>query len=159
MTHKPSTELLDAQPLTATNRQSHGQANGLADRDVLIYDGHCRICTAQVKRLARWDRHGRLSFISLHDPLVAERYPDLTHDELMRNMVVIDPRGGRHAGAAAVRYLTRRLPRLWWLSPFLHFPGSLPLWNWLYGVVARMRYRFGRVEACDDGACRVHFKN
>ncbi|MBX9791166.1 MAG: DUF393 domain-containing protein [Pirellulales bacterium] len=129
-----------------------------ARQDVVIYDGHCRICTAQIERLARWDRHRRLRFLSLHDPEVRERYPDLTHDELMRQMYVIDPRGGRHAGAAALRYLSRRLPRLWWLSPLLHLPGTLSLWRWLYGIVARMRYRFGRIDSCDDGACQVHFK-
>ena len=41
------------------------------DSIVMIYDGHCQFCTAQVRRLARWDRGGRLSFVSLHDPLVA----------------------------------------------------------------------------------------
>ncbi|MGD9644753.1 MAG: thiol-disulfide oxidoreductase DCC family protein [Pirellulales bacterium] len=127
--------------------------------DVVIYDGNCRFCTAQVKRLTRWDTRRRLAFVSLHDPLVAQRYPDLAHDELMSNMYVIDPRGGRHAGAAAIRYLSRRLPALWWLSPFLHLPGSLPLWQWLYSSFARIRYRFGRVDTCDNGACRVHFKS
>src|SRR5262245_11680420 len=110
-----------------------------ADRpaaDVVIYDGHCRICTAQVRRLARWDGGGRLAFLSLHDPQVAARYPDLSFDELMRNMVVVDLQGGRHVGAAAVRYLSRRLPRLWLLAPLLHIPGSLPLWQWCYRQVA-----------------------
>ena len=49
----------------------------------LIYDGHCRFCIAQVQRLARWDRSGKLAFVSLHDPRVAELCPDLTHDQLM----------------------------------------------------------------------------
>ena len=37
----------DAQPLPSP-----------ADRpeaEVVIYDGHCRICTGQIRRLARWD--------------------------------------------------------------------------------------------------------
>jgi predicted DCC family thiol-disulfide oxidoreductase YuxK len=128
------------------------------EADVLIYDGHCRICSAQVARLHRWDGGARLAFLSLHDPQVAQRYPDLTHDELMKNMVVVDQQGRRHRGAAAVRYLTRRLPRLWWLAPVLHIPFSLPLWQWLYQLVSSRRYRFGRVDDCDDGACAVHFK-
>jgi predicted DCC family thiol-disulfide oxidoreductase YuxK len=126
--------------------------------DVLIYDGHCRICTGQVARLARWDGGGRLAFLSLHDPLVAERYPDLSHDELMRHMVVVDQAGGRHRGAAAVRYLSRRLPSLWWLAPVMHIPFSLPLWQWMYQQVASRRYRFGRTDDCTDGACSIHFK-
>ena len=74
----------------------------------------------------------------------------------MREMYVVDSQGRRHAGAAAVRYLSRRLPRLWWLAPLLHLPGTMPLWSWLYRRVAKSRYRFGRVEACDDGSCRIH---
>src|SRR5689334_7244326 len=63
------------------------------DADVVIYDGHCRICTAQIRKLAWWDCQGKLSYLSLHDPEVAKRYPDLTHERLMEEMVVVD-RGG-----------------------------------------------------------------
>jgi predicted DCC family thiol-disulfide oxidoreductase YuxK len=130
-----------------------------ADRpqaEVVIYDGHCRICTGQIRRLARWDRGGRLAYLSLHDPLVAQRYPDLTYEALMRDMYLIDSQGRRHRGAAAARYMTRRLPRLWWLAPLLHVPGTLPVWQWLYRQVANRRYRFGHVESCDDGSCKLH---
>ena len=124
--------------------------------DVVIYDGECRICTGQIERLVRWDSGRRLSYLSLHDPRVADRYPDLSHDALMKEMYVVDPAGGRHAGAWALRRLSRRLPSLWWLAPVLNFPGTLPLWNWLYRQIASRRYRFGRVEACENGACHLH---
>lgn len=124
--------------------------------DVVIYDGHCRICTGQIRRLARWDRGGRLSYLSLHDPRVPDRYPDLTHEALMKEMYVIDRAGRRHAGALAIRYLSRRLPTLWWLAPLLHLPGTRPLWSWLYRQIANRRYRFGRVADCDGGTCHLH---
>jgi predicted DCC family thiol-disulfide oxidoreductase YuxK len=76
----------------------------------------------------------------------------------MRHMVVVDQAGGRHRGAAAVRYLSRRLPSLWWLAPVMHIPFSLPLWQWMYQQVASRRYRFGRTDDCTDGACSIHFK-
>lgn len=132
-----------------------------ADRpgaDVVIFDGHCRICTGQIRRLARWDWGGRLAYLSLHDAEVARRWPDLTHDALMQEMFLIDRHGHRHPGALAVRYLSRRLPTLWWLAPILHLPGTLRLWQWLYRQIAQRRYRFGQVAACDDGACRLHIK-
>jgi predicted DCC family thiol-disulfide oxidoreductase YuxK len=125
--------------------------------DVVIFDGDCRICTGQIRLLARLDRGQRLSFISLHDPLVAERYPDLSHDDLMQQMYVVDGEGRRHGGVEAVRYLARRLPLLWWLAPLLHIPGSLPVWRFGYRSFARFRYRFGRTGACENGQCRVHF--
>lgn len=127
-----------------------------AGSDVVIYDGECRICSRQIERLAGWDSGGRLSYLSLHDPRVADRYPDLTHEALMREMYVVDPAGGRHAGVSALRRLSRRLPSLWWLAPILHFPGTRPLWNWLYRQIASRRYRFGRIEACESGTCQLH---
>jgi predicted DCC family thiol-disulfide oxidoreductase YuxK len=126
------------------------------DADVVVYDGNCRICTSQIRRLPWWDCQGKLAYLSLHDPEVARRYPDLTYEMLMRDMYIVDRAGHRHRGAAAIRYLSRRLRRLWWLAPLLHIPFSLPLWQFLYRQIADRRYRFGRVESCDDGACSLH---
>lgn len=127
------------------------------DADVVIYDGHCRICTSQIRRLARWDGGSRLAYLSLHDPEVAARYPDLTYDLLMQSMVVVDRQGRRHVGAAAIRYLSVRLPRLWWLAPVLNLPGTLPIWQWCYRQIANRRYSFGKIEECDGGTCSLHF--
>ena len=130
------------------------------EADIVIYDGDCRFCTGQVENLARWDSRGRLAFLSLHDPEVAKRYPDLTYDRLMAEMVVVDQQGNRYGGAAAFRYLTTRLPRLYWLAPLMHIPFTLPLWQWGYRQVAKRRYKIaGKTgEACEGEACKVHFK-
>lgn len=142
------------------------------DREVVIFDGNCRFCRKQVERLRSWDRNKRLAFVSLHDPWVAEHCPDLSHELLMEEMFVIDRHGRRHGGAAAFRYLTRRLPPLYPLAPLLHIPGSLSFWRWAYRQVAKRRYRLaGKLsssnktdgseetgEDCPDGSCHVHFK-
>ena len=128
------------------------------DADVVIFDGDCRFCTRQVMRLHRWDPKGRLAFISLHDPEVGRRFPDLSHEQLMQEMVVVDASGNRHAGAAAFRYLSRRLRRLWVWAPLMHIPFSLPLWKWCYRQVAKRRYLLGgKRESCSDDACEIHF--
>lgn len=113
-----------------------------------------------MERLARWDGKGRrLAFLSLHDPEVAKRFPDLTYDQLMQEMYVMDRWGRRHAGAAAIRYLSRRLPRLYLLAPLLHLPFCLPVWRWAYRQVARRRYWLGGpATTCDDEACRIHLR-
>jgi len=128
--------------------------------DVVIYDGHCRFCTNQVQKLARWDGKGRLAFLSLHDEEVAKRYPQLSYDELMKQMYVFTADGKQYAGAAAFRYLTRRLPWLYALAPLLHIPCSLPIWQWLYRQVAIRRYKIaGKTgEACEGDACAVHLR-
>ena len=125
------------------------------ESDVVIYDGHCRICTAQVRKLPWWDCQKKLSYLSLHDSEVARRWPDLSHDRMMQEMVIVDHGGGRHWGAEAIRYLSRRLRRLCWASPFLHFPGSMFVWRPLYRWVARNRYRLSG-GAAYDGACALH---
>lgn len=124
--------------------------------DVVIFDGQCRICTAQITNLARFDRGGRLAYLSLHDPQVPERYPDLTHEMMMEQMYVIDQQGRRHGGAESIRYLSRRLPLLWPAAPVLNFPGSLPLWNRLYRWIAQRRYRYGKLDDCEGGSCELH---
>jgi predicted DCC family thiol-disulfide oxidoreductase YuxK len=127
-------------------------------RDIVIYDGHCSFCTAQVRRLAKWDGGGRLAFLSLHDPRTGELCPDLTHEQLMDQMYVVTSDGQRFGGAAAVRLLSRKLPRLWPLAPLMHLPFSLPIWQRLYRLVARFRYLWGRTEACETGTCDVHHR-
>ncbi|OYP36463.1 thiol-disulfide oxidoreductase DCC family protein [Rhodopirellula sp. MGV] len=131
------------------------------DADVVIYDGNCRFCIAQVKNLQRLDCCGnRLSFLSLHDPRVHERYPDLTHEQMMEQMYVVDQNGGRHGGGDAVRYLTRRLPLLWIAAPLLHLPGTAGLWRWGYHQIAKRRYKIAGKKSdagCDGDACSVHF--
>jgi len=130
----------------------------LPEADVVIFDGHCRFCTGQVERINRCDGGDRLAFISLHDPVVAKRWPDLTHEQLMDAMYVIDQDGERHGGAAAFRYLTRRLPKLWLLAPMMHIPFSLRFWQAGYRWIARQRYRWGKTEECEGEKCKVHFE-
>lgn len=144
--------------------------------DVVIYDGKCQFCQSQVARLARLDRAfparnhlPRLAFLSLHDARVAARYPELTFEQLMEQMYVIEggnaTSGGIHGGADAVRYLSRRLPILWPVAPLLHLPGTARLWRWAYHQVAKRRYRWNREHAggkdvsggCKDDACAIHF--
>jgi predicted DCC family thiol-disulfide oxidoreductase YuxK len=124
------------------------------DRDTVLYDGQCRFCRGQIATLRRFDLTGRLRYLSLHDPVVAAEFPELDPEDLGREMHVVDTQGRSYAGAEAVRYLSRRLPLLWPLALPLHVPGSLPVWRWLYGVVARNRYRIaGR---CEESTCRLH---
>jgi len=126
----------------------------LPNAAVLIYDGDCKFCLRSVAKIHRWDGADRIAFLPLQDPLVAKAYPDLSQEELMEQMYLVDQQGTRHGGAAAFRYLSRRLPRLWALAPLMHIPFSLPLWQFFYRQVAMRRYWFGG-KRCDDGTCRI----
>lgn len=123
------------------------------DRDTVLYDGACRFCRGQISLLRRCDPTGRLAFRSLHEPEVGRDFPELSRESLLAEMFIVDRHGRARGGAEAVRYLTRRLPLLWPLAVPLHVPGSLPLWRWLYAVVAKRRY--GIAGRCEDGTCRI----
>ncbi len=124
---------------------------------IIIFDGQCGFCRGQVERLSRWDRTKSLAFLSLHDSEVSKRFPDLTFNQLMDQMYLVDISGNRHGGAAAFRYLSRKLPRLWFLAPLMHIPGSLSIWQWLYRKIASRRYRLSDQSNCDESNCKVHF--
>ncbi|MEQ8848167.1 DUF393 domain-containing protein [Botrimarina sp.] len=125
--------------------------------DVVLYDGRCRFCRARVEQLRWFDSGGRLAYLSLHDPRVAEDHPGAPAERLLEEMCVVDQQGSYHWGAEAVRYLSRRLPRLWWLAPLMHFPGAMWLAKPAYAWVARHRYLIaGRTDDCEDGACSLH---
>ena len=122
-------------------------------RDTVLYDGQCRFCRSQIGILRVLDLSGRLAFTSLHDPAVARDYPEISLEDLHRQMYVIDPRGLARGGADAVRYLSRRLMLLWPLALVLHVPGTLPMWKRLYAFVARHRLKIA--GSCEDGTCRL----
>lgn len=122
-------------------------------RDTVLFDGQCRFCRGQIALLRRLDWAEVLQFTSLHDPSVSRDFPEIPLEDMLAEMIVVDRVGRTWRGAAAVRFLSRRLVALWPLALPLHVPGSMPLWRSLYGLVARNRYRIaGR---CDDGGCRL----
>jgi predicted DCC family thiol-disulfide oxidoreductase YuxK len=138
----------------------------LPDAHVVIFDGKCVFCQKQVRNLRKFDGGDRLAFVSLHDPLVAERYPDLTYDQMMDQLYLIPSKSSgrsdqRYGGAEAVAYLTTQFPRLWLLAPILNFPFLMPVWQFFYRLVANRRYKIAgkQPDACDpDGTCDLHFK-
>jgi predicted DCC family thiol-disulfide oxidoreductase YuxK len=123
--------------------------------DVVIWDGQCNFCRTQVRRLHSLDS-GRLAYLSLHDERVRALCPNLTDAQLMEQMWVITSDGRQFGGADAGKYLSRHLPRLWWLFPLLHLPGSMPFWRWIYRRVAVTRYRISGKSCDTDGACDIH---
>jgi predicted DCC family thiol-disulfide oxidoreductase YuxK len=132
------------------------------EADVVIYDGHCEFCKAQVQKLLFWDCQAKLSYLSLHDPEVARRWPDVDHDRLLQEMLIIDRQRRRHWGPEAIRYLTHRLRRLWWAAWVFYIPGVMFVWRRIYRWVARNRYRLSGKrggKACASGACELHFKS
>jgi predicted DCC family thiol-disulfide oxidoreductase YuxK len=131
------------------------------DADIVVFDGHCGFCATQVEKIQRWDSGERLAYLSLHDEEVERRWPGIDHDRLMKEMLVVDGVGTEYWGPDAIRYLTRRLPRLWWAAWVFYVPGAMFVWRRIYRWVARNRYRISSKfskNSCASGACSLHLK-
>ncbi len=125
-------------------------------RETVLYDGRCRFCIGQVGILRGLDLGRRFDFRSCHEQSVADDFPELSLDEMLSQMYVVDTMGRARGGAEAVRYLSRKLVPLWPLAALLHIPGTMPFWKACYRFIARNRYRIaGSANSCDNGTCKL----
>jgi len=126
-----------------------------AVKPVVLYDGRCRICTAGADRIRRLDTLGRFEILSLHEPEVAARFPEIRKEDVLAEMHVVKPDGSIAKGHAAVREVLHELPRWKWLSLAWLIP-SFPFFaDRGYKWVARNRYRWNK-QTCEGDVCRLH---
>lgn len=121
----------------------------------VLFDGHCSLCRASADRLRRHDPGRRVELLDLHDPSVAERFPQVDLEKAMRLMQAVDTAGRVSSGVDAWVEVGRALPGWRAFAWLLKVPGIHAVAVWLYGWVARNRYRWNH-EACADGSCSLH---
>jgi predicted DCC family thiol-disulfide oxidoreductase YuxK/protein-S-isoprenylcysteine O-methyltransferase Ste14 len=131
-------------------------------RAVVLYDGHCKFCTAGSERLLRLARPGAVERVDFQQPGALDRFPGVSHDACMVQMYLIEPDGRVFGGfEAAVRAVTTR-PLLGWPARLYYLPGVRLLCDLFYRLLAAYRYRLlGKAVAageCDGGSCALHFK-
>lgn len=120
----------------------------------LFFDSRCPLCAAEMRRLAKWDKHGRLAYIDMH----GEGFQAATYGTSLAAMDA-ELHGLRADGrmlvgidAIAAAYTAVGLGYLVWpLKPAL----TKPFWRQLYRWFARNRYRASRLMGygCTDGLC------
>lgn len=130
-------------------------------RFVVLYDGHCKLCTRGARKLVALARPGAVEAVSFQEPGVLDRYPGLTHDACMQAMYLAAPDGRLYRGfEAAVRAVATR-PLLRVVASAYYLPGIRHVCDWLYAWVAANRYRLlGKTTAdseCTEGTCSLHF--
>lgn len=108
-------------------------------RDVVIFDGQCRICRRETDRIRRWDRAGHFELLDMHDASVLLRFPQLAGQDLNSGMRLIQPDGHVWVGADAIREIARRLPGGVWFSALYRLPGFGWLVRRIYDWIARHR--------------------
>jgi len=129
-------------------------------RYVVLYDGHCKFCTAGAKKLAGLAPPGTLELVSFQEPGVLDRFPGVSHEACMRQMYLVTPAGRVYGGfEAAVQALATR-PLLGLLARGYYLPGVRWLCDRAYALIAANRYRLmGKAVAagdCDGGTCALH---
>ncbi len=123
----------------------------------LLYDGTCRFCIAGSERLAGLAAPGVVRRVSSKDEAEMAWFPASVREGIGGALQLVSADGEIASGAAAVnRVLATR--RVWRLVTWVYWvPGIRQLCDWMYGVVARNRYRISRItgkqEACETGAC------
>ncbi len=123
---------------------------------MVLYDGRCRLCTAGAERIRYLDKGARLEVVSLHEPQVHARFPEIRLEDVLAEMHFVRPDGSMAKGHAAVREILRALPRWHALAVFWDLPGFSFLADRVYKWVAANRYRFNREVACADDVCSLH---
>jgi predicted DCC family thiol-disulfide oxidoreductase YuxK len=116
---------------------------------VLLYDGDCSFCGRWARRLARWDRVGRIRLLPARERNSLPGLPPLSEAALDEALHVVLPDGTVARGAGGIIALLPWLPggrALAWLA---RLPGVAWLADRSYRAVARKRHRLGGADACD----------
>lgn len=116
---------------------------------LVLFDGDCPFCRAQVRLLKRLDTFKHFQFLPRSDPGVRELAPELALDSLPEAICCLSRAGGIHCGARCIRFMAIRMPVLLPLGMALWIPGVIGLAEWVYKRIAKNRYRLTRF-ACDE---------
>ena len=124
----------------------------------LLYDGACRICTAQAHGLARYDTDRRIALLDITDALAFERYSQISLEDAQRWLHIVGPDKRIWCGADAMRQVLLLLPLGRPLGALMYLPGVMPAARRFYNWFARNRYRFSLyyLDPCASGACAIH---
>ncbi|MEK6676125.1 MAG: DUF393 domain-containing protein [Planctomycetota bacterium] len=121
------------------------------DRFVVIYDGECAFCIAQIERIKKWDVNRTFECVPRQADGILERFPELAEGDFNTGMRVIAPSGRIHVGADAVYEIARRLPTVRWLAWVYRVPGCHQMGKAMYAWVAANRQSLGRCRP--DNTC------
>jgi len=119
---------------------------------VIVYDSECSFCRKQIDRIGRWAGKGVFEMVPKNSSTLFARFPALKPLENVDGLKVVDPEGC-FVGAEAVYRISRKIPRVSWLSWLYPLPILRPFWGWVYGQMAKRRYQLSKT--CEDGTCVI----
>ncbi len=124
------------------------------NKNILLYDGHCPFCVAQVERL-RALHIPSLEIKSFQEKGALNGYPGLSYEACMKEIKLVSEDGKIMGGAQAIFYALSLKPvfrPLRWVYPLPLFRQSLEA---AYAFAARNRYKI-KPQDCLSGTCQIH---
>ncbi|MCJ9427866.1 DCC1-like thiol-disulfide oxidoreductase family protein [Kordiimonas sp. A6E486] len=125
---------------------------------LMLYDGVCNLCNGMVRFILKRDRRALFRFASVQSDYAAQalmRFGKVWEGDTF--YLILD--GRLYDRSSAALRILARLSFPWpMMAVFLIVPK--PLRDWVYGLVAKNRYRlFGRTETCQmpDKSVRDRF--
>ena len=124
-----------------------------------LYDGNCVVCRSTCEAMRALDWRKRIEFVDLHEDVGwRKRCPNLTIEQLMHEIHVIDAESRVYAGFKATRRMLKEAPLGFPLWLLLQLPGMDGLGARAYRFIARRRYRINallgkELPDCADGSC------
>ena len=115
---------------------------------LVLFDGHCNLCSGSVNWIIDRDPGGRFVFASLQSPIGQQTVRRFGLDpERTDSIVVVEDERAYTKSTGALR-VARHLKGAWRMLAFLTIiPAGIR--DWVYDAIARNRYRwFGRTESC-----------
>lgn len=116
---------------------------------VVVYDGHCKVCTRLAGKLAAWDSGGVFDVVASQAGGVQARFPWIPPQAYRESLQVVGPGGRTWQGAAAVEEILDRLPRGRLLTWIFSLPFARAVAERAYRAFARNRYRLGCGAHCE----------
>src|SRR5688572_3001619 len=93
-----------------------------AERYLVFYDGHCRLCTDSVRTIRQLDLSAELQFVDIQDSETFSKYPQIDPAAALGQMHVISPDGSVAGGFDAIVALLSAFPSLRMFHPMLKGP-------------------------------------
>ncbi len=108
---------------------------------MLLYDGLCPICNRAVEWIRRRAKPCAFEFLSCHDPSLAARFPQLSREDCLTAIRLVEPDGRIFAGEEAVPGILARMKGYRVAAAIVSRPGVRALARPLYRWIARNRLR------------------
>ena len=110
---------------------------------VIFFDGQCPICRWEMNRLNAADKAGRLKFEDMHKAGFTSEYPDVSCDDLQRQIYGRLETGELVSGLDALHQAWSRAGHPWRYAP-LRWPLIRCVADKIYLFVARHRFAVSR---------------